>query len=250
MTTHAVSPVRRRRLPPRAVWIRFGVFAALLLVGFALVRWTPLGELLTREAIAATVRELRETWWSPILLIGLYTTLTPLGLPPAPLLVGGAVFGPILGTAYNTAGLMIGAALSYQLASRLGRDFVLHLAGTRLKRAERLFHRHGFWPLVQTRFLPLPFPVVNFGAALAGVRPSRFLLATILGIVPSTLLHTFFISQLLVSEGRQRWLMLYGYAASFLVFNLAIGLPWLRQRRRRRRRYRELLERRAARTGV
>lgn len=240
----------RRRLPPPAAWIRFALFLAVLLAAAAVVRFTPLGERFTREAVTATVEQLRQAWWSPMLLVGLYTLLTPIGLPPVPLLVGGAVFGPVLGTLYNTVGLLLGAALSYQVARALGRDFIHHLAGRRLRRAERLFHRHGFWPLVQTRFLPLPFPVVNFGAALAGVPPSRFLVATVLGIVPSTLLHTVFISALFETSGRERWWVLYGYAAAFLAFNLIIGVPWLRRQRRRRQRYRRLLEQRAGRPRV
>jgi len=237
------------RAVPRSLWIRVGLLAVLVGVGVLLVKFTPAGELLTRERMIEIVAGVRRSWWGPLALIGLYAVLAPLALPMSPLLVGGAVFGPLSGTAYNTLGLLIGAALSYQLARLLGREFVLHVTAGRLRRAERLFERHGFWPLVQTRFLPLPFPVVNFGAALGGVRPARFLLATVVGIVPSTLIHTVFIARLFATEGRARWVTLSAYAACFVAFNLAIGIPWLRRAARRRGRYRRLSLARAARRG-
>ena len=183
--------------PPRALILRAAAFVAFVAAGFLAFRFTPLAEYLSEEKLLATFEALRHTWWAPLLLIGLYAALSPLGVPVSPLMLGGgAVFGFLYGSLYNTVGLALGASLSYLLARQLGREFVVHLTGGKLRRAEALFAAHGFWPLVQTRFVPLPFAVVNFGAALAGIGPGRFLLATIIGLVPSTLMHTYFISAL------------------------------------------------------
>lgn len=242
----ASRPDSKPRIPLR-VWLRFATLGVLLVTGFALVRTTSLGELLTEERLTALAAEVRGTSWAPLVLIGLYTVLAVVGVPLSPLLVAGAVFGALYGTIYSTIGLFLGATASFLLGKLLGRDFVVHLTGERLRRAERLFERHGFWPLVQTRFLPLPFLAVNYGAALAGVRPSRFIIAAVVGLVPSTWLHTFFIAHLIAARGGERAAYLAGYAGAFLLFNVLIGYPWLRERRRRRQRYRELLARRAAR---
>jgi len=219
-------------------------------LGFALVRWTPVGEYVQEERLSALLAALRQIWWAPFALLGLYAGLAPLGVSMVPLLVAGAVFGPWLGSLYNTAGLILGAATSFWLARALGRDFVLRITGDRLRRVERLADRHGFWPLVQTRFLPLPFPVVNFGAALAGVSPARFVLASILGLVPSTVIHTFFIARIMAAPDSERIVYGAAYGASFLVFNLLIGIPWLRAQWRRRVRYRALVAQRARRDGT
>ena len=105
----------------------------------------------------------------PLLLAALYVTITPLGLPATPLVIaGGMVFGPLLGSLYNTVGLLIAAMAGFFFAGALGREFVVRIAGQRLRRAERVFARQGFWPLVQIRFLPIPFSMVSYGAALAG----------------------------------------------------------------------------------
>ena len=221
---------------PRSVWLRALILVVLVAIGFCLLRWTPLGDLLTEAQIRVWADQIRALWWSPIVLVGLYILLAPLGIPMAPMLVAGAVFGPFFGSIYNLAGLFLGATVSFLVARLLGRGFVVHVAGRRLRRAERIFQKHGFWPLVQTRFLPFPFPVVNFGAALAGVGLPMFLGATALGLFPSTLIHTFFIATLFEVHGQERVAYLAAYAGSFVLFNLLIGVPWLKDLLAHRRR--------------
>lgn len=222
----------------RTMMLRAAAFVVFVLAGFLAFRFTPLAEYLDEDKLLATFEALRHTWWAPLLLIGLYAVVSPMGVPVSPLMLGGgAVFGFLLGSLYNTIGLALGAALSYFLARQLGRDFVVHLTGGKLRRAEAIFAAHGFWPLVQTRFMPLPFAVVNFGAALAGIGAGRFLATTILGLIPATVMHTYFISALFETrEGRG--LVLLQYVVVILVFNLVIGFPsiraWLRHRYERR----------------
>lgn len=214
---------------PFAASLRLALFVVMILAGIALVRFTPLGDVLSEDYIRSLIHELRGIWWAPLVLIGLYITLGILGLPPGPLMLGGAAFGALYGTIYNTVGLFTGAALGYLVAKLLGRDFVMHVAGKKLRRFKDLSERRGFWPLVQTRFLPIPFMVVNFGAALAGVRPMRFLTASALGLLPSTLIHTYFIAKLLETQGTERILTLVLYASAFVLFNLLITPLWVRK---------------------
>jgi uncharacterized membrane protein YdjX (TVP38/TMEM64 family) len=232
---------------PRSAWIRVAVLVSILGAGIVVFRFTPLAELLTEERIVSLLEEIRETWWSPIVLLILYIVAAPLGLPMVPLLLGGAMFGVAPGSFYNTAGLLLGAVVSYLMARSLGRDFVVRITGERIRRAERIFDRHGFWPLVQTRFLPLPFPIVNFGAALAGVSPGTFVGSAVLGILPSTVIHTYFMARLIESRGGDRIPLGGAYLGAFVLFNLAIAGPWIRQQLKRRQRYREIRSLRAAR---
>jgi uncharacterized membrane protein YdjX (TVP38/TMEM64 family) len=101
--------------------------------------------------------------------------------------------------------------------------------------------------MVQTRFMPLPFSVVNFGAALAGVRPAFFLSASLIGLIPSTLIHTFFIAEAIRTQGRERAFTLALYAGAFVLFNALLSILWLRERVQRQKRYRELVAVRAER---
>lgn len=227
---------------------RAAIFVLLVALAFVALRFTPLAEYVTREQMVAAFETLRDSWWAPLLLIGLFAFTAPLGIPMTPYVVAGAlVFGFVAGTLYNVTGLLLGAATSYYLALFLGREFVVHVTRGRLRRAERAFERVGFWPLVQTRFLPLPFPVVNFGAALAGVKAPLFLTTSLIGIVPSTVVHTFFISALFEAPADERGWIGAWYVAVFVGFNLLTGYPTLRRRWSRRRRYRELTEARRGR---
>lgn len=224
------------------------LFVLLIAAAFAALRFTPLAEQLSAEKMRATFALLRDSWWAPLVLIALYAFTAPLGIPMTPYVVAGAVvFGFAAGSIYNVAGLLLGAATSYFLALALGRDFVVYITRGRLRRAERVFERSGFWPLVQTRFLPLPFPVVNFGAALAGIKTPLFLTTSLIGIIPSTLVHTFFIARLAAADAAERWWIGFWYALVLAVFNVLIGYPWLRRWWQRRRRYRELQEARRGR---
>ena len=168
----------------------------------------------------------------------------------SPLVVAGAAFGALHGTVYNLTGLFIGAATSFWTARLLGRDFIIRIAGKRLRRAERYLAREGFWPLVQTRFLPLPFPVTNFGAALAGVRFPLFISASFVGLLPATAVQSYFFAEIIEGHGKERLIMGALYVAIFLAINLVLSIPSIMERRRRRRRYDRLVAKRALRTPI
>ena len=175
--------------------------------------------------------------------------LIPLGLPATPLLLaGGLIFGTFWGWILNFAGCYLGATLSFFIGRALGRDFVTQLFGDRLKRFERMLNRSGLWAMVRVRFLPLPFPVVNFGAALAGVRPSIFLISTAIGLFPSALAFTYFAAALANAAEHNRGAVAGQLALSAAGLLLLSLIPSAIVRWRRVRRYRELRARRADRT--
>ena len=232
---------------PRALIARVVILALLVLVGVVLANFTPAGELLNEEKLSTWLAEFRQLWWSPLLLIGLYIVMATFGLPTGPLLVAGSAFGALYGSIYNVVGLFLAAAVSFVVGKLLGRDFVVHITGNRLRRAERYLHRFGFWPLVQTRFLPFPAPVVNFGAALAGVPLGLFLAASFVGLLPSTVIHTYFIAELFATQGNDRIMTGAVYLSLFVGFNLVIGWPWIAGQIRRRKRYHHLCQQRAKR---
>jgi uncharacterized membrane protein YdjX (TVP38/TMEM64 family) len=158
----------------------------------AAVRWTPLAELIDGDRMTILLEQLRETSWAGPVLIVLYVVISPLGVPISPLvLAGGAVFGLGIGWALNLLGALLGAAVTFMIGHWMGRDLVVHLVGTeRLGRAEKMLVQHGFWAIVRVRFLPIPFALVNYGAALAGVKFGPFLIATALGLAPSLVIYT------------------------------------------------------------
>ena len=226
---------------------KFLLLAFLIVVGLIALLFTPLSDYFSEQGLRDLLISLRGAWWTPLVIIAVLIVASPVGIPTTPLLLGGAAFGVWLGSLYNTIGLILGAALSYELARFLGRDFVIAVTGDRIRGIERRFQRFAFWPLVQLNFMPLPFPVVNFGAALSGVPRPLFLAAMTVGLIPSTVLHTFFMHELVAANWDTRGLLLALYIAAFLLFNVITGYPWIRKQRKRRHAYKYLKSLRAKR---
>lgn len=209
----------------------------LLTLGFLALRLTPMAGYLDREHLVQTLEGMRQTSWAPLVLLGLYALLCPVGLPATPLVfAGGFVFGTLLGGIYNFLGTFLGAAASYGLGRALGRDFVVQLLGDTLRPMERRLSRLGFWALARIRFLPIPFPLVNYGAALTGIRPAVFLGSSALGLAPAILIYTFFAAALAeAAEGERGGLLLQLGAALLGVLLLTFIPAWLEGRKRKRR---------------
>ncbi|MEX2520812.1 MAG: VTT domain-containing protein, partial [Paracoccaceae bacterium] len=113
---------------------------------------------------------------------------------PAELLAlgAGALFGALAGAALIWLGAMIGAALSFYLARRLGRPFVESMLPERqLKKLDRWKGEDLVWALLLSRFIPaLAFTLINYAAGLTPVSWRAFLWTTGVGILPLTLLMT------------------------------------------------------------
>ena len=215
------------------------MLVVLVLAGFAILRWSPLAERLSWTEITETFDRLRGTWWAPALLIAAYVVLCPLGFPATPLMIaGGMVFGTALGSAYNVTGIFLGGAASYYLGRLLGRDFVLHFGGQRVRQVEEVITREGgFWSLVGIRFLPLPFALVNYCAALAGIRPGLFLSSTALGLALTVPFFTYFAATLSNAASGERSQVFLQLVVAMTLLALITILPrlWVARRRRQGR---------------
>ena len=223
--------------PQRRPYVGFLILVALFLGMLAALRWTPLGDLADRETLIQILEGLRQNRWAPLVFLALYLVLAPLGMPTTPLMAAGAiVFGVFWGSVYNYVGHVLGAVVSYYLARGLGREFILQLVGNRLDRLEKMLDRHGFWAMFRIRFFPIPFPVMNYGPALLGVKPAPYHLGTILGLLVPVPAWTYFWGALLgaasgesSNAGRNLILAL----GLFLVLSFAPRL-WMGMRRRKR----------------
>ena len=232
---------------PRHLLLRFLVLVAIVGIGFAVLRWTPLASYLTVENVSAVLERLRDAWWAPAALIASYVILCPV-IPATPMMVaGGMVFGPVIGSVYNILGTFLGGTVTYYLGRGLGHDFVLHLLGHRLKRVERFIARRGFWSMVGARFLPVPFPLLNYSMALAGIRPALFLTTTAIGLIPGVAIFTYFASLLTKAASGHRSGIVAQFVIASLLMLLLTFIPQIWMGRKRRERYRRVREARQAR---
>lgn len=185
--------------------IKLLAFLSFVASGVLLARYTPLGELLSREGIQSGVGFLRGSPIAPLLFVPVYAGAVALAIPGTlPTLAGGAVFGLWWGTLFNWLGANLGANLAYLLARHLGRDGIGQLLGDRaegwpaLDRLDRAVRAHGFRGMLTLRLIPVvPFNVLNFGGGLVGMGWPSYALATGVGILPGTFVYTMFADALL-----------------------------------------------------
>lgn len=178
---------------------------AFAVAGILLVRYTPLGEILSREGVLRGVAYLRGSRIAPLIFVPVYALAVALAIPGTlPTLAGGAVFGLWWGTLFNWLGATIGANLAYLLARFLGRDGITQLLGEKAEgwsarsRLDRAVKAHGFRGMLTLRLIPVvPFNALNFGGGLVGMRWPTYALATGVGILPGTFVYTMFADALL-----------------------------------------------------
>ena len=171
------------------------VLLVVIIAGAAIVlRATPLGEYLDRERLLETLTAVRSSVWAPLAYVVGYAAATALALPGSVLtIVGGAVFGFGWGALLVTVGANVGASAAFLLARGLGRDGIERLLGRRLAGLDRATAQHGFVGLLILRLIPLvPFNALNFGSGLTAMRWRDYALATVIGILPGTLVYVFF----------------------------------------------------------
>lgn len=175
-------------------YLKLGILAGLLLGAALVVRATPLGEHFTREGIVGALETVRDSMWAPLAFVVVYSAATALALPGSLLTIaGGAVFGFGWGAVLNTLGANIGANAAFGLARTLGRDGIERIAGSRLSGLDKATAEHGLLGLLILRLIPLvPFNALNFGSGLTALGWRHYAIATVIGILPGTLVYTFF----------------------------------------------------------
>lgn len=131
-------------------------------------------------------------------------------IPSAPIaLASGAVFGHTWGTVYVVAGAAIGAAGAFWIARLLGQELLVRLFGKKIMLGW-LGSQNILMALVfVSRLIPfLSFDLVSYGAGLTQIKAWRFLLATLLGLVPASFLLAHFGGEMAATDLNEAMLLL------------------------------------------
>ncbi|HYN39866.1 MAG TPA: TVP38/TMEM64 family protein, partial [Rhodospirillales bacterium] len=124
--------------------------------------------------------------------ITVYLLLTALSIPGAVwmTIAGGFLFGIVAGSTYAVIGATIGSCLVFLAARLLASDWLRRRAGTEIGRMEAGFRRDALSYLLVLRLVPIfPFWLVNLVPALLGVPLGTFLIGTLLGIIPGSIVY-------------------------------------------------------------
>lgn len=223
MSATETPRVRRDEQPlsRRATLVRVAVLVALIAAAvFAAWKFGLFG-LRDPARLADAVRRARSVRAIAPIFVVVYAIVATFGLPATPFtLAGGAIFGTVLGSVLNWCGAVLGATGSYLLAKALGRDALRHLLGSKVEKLDGLVDRGGFMTIFRLRLLPVvPFNLLSFAAGLAGVPLRAYLLGTALGIIPGTIVYTWFADSLIAgAQGASRAaLVKVGIAAALLI---------------------------------
>lgn len=132
-------------------------------------------------------------WRAPIIFMLLVAMAVVVSqVPGVPLaLAAGAVWGPVIGGAYAVLGGFLGGMLAYLLGRTLGRGVMRVLAGRVIVfRSDRGVLTLGVL-VFASRAIPLmPFDLISYAAGVSALPAGVYALATLLGLIPSTLALT------------------------------------------------------------
>ena len=130
---------------------------------------------------------------APLLFMIVYIIGTVFFFPGAVLtLLGGALFGPVLGTIYNLTAATIGSMLSFLVARYLASDWVQKKTGGRLKQLMNGVENEGWRFVAFTRLVPLfPFNLLNYGLGLTKIKFSHYSISTYIFMLPGAIAYTY-----------------------------------------------------------
>ena len=207
------APTNKRKALIKAL-----VFVAFIISAIVLIRFTPVKDYLTTEALTAFLEN--AGIWAPVVYIVLYAVGVCLFLPGTLLTgLGAAIFGAYWGFVYVWIAAMLGASGAFLIGRTLAREFASSLIGDKLKKYDDAIERNGFATVLYLRLVYFPFTPMNFGMGITKVRFKDYIFGTGLGIIVGTFIFTFFIGTLKDVWASGNWAEL----VSFKVF-FSIGL--------------------------
>jgi dihydrolipoamide dehydrogenase len=123
-----------------------------------------------------------------------YVLVTGLSLPGAAVmtLVGGAIFGLLLGTVIVSFASSIGATLAFLASRFLLRDWVQGRFGDRMNAINRGVEKEGAFYLFALRLVPaFPFFLINLAMGLTPIRTWTFYWVSQVGMLAGTIVYVY-----------------------------------------------------------
>ena len=175
------------------------VLVLLILAAALVARSLGLFELSDRTHLANAIRRVQGVKAIGVWFVLAYAVMAGIGLPATALtLAGGAIFGTALGSGLNWTGAVLGATIAHVLARSLGSDGINRLLGRNATKLEAFSERLNFQNILRLRLIPItPFNLLNFACGLARVPLRAYVPATAIGILPGTIIYTFFSDSLI-----------------------------------------------------
>lgn len=126
-----------------------------------------------------------------ILIIAVSVVISP--IPGAPLtVVAGTIWGAITAGIYSVIGGFLGSLIAYFLGYTLGRSSIKFFTGKLIYFSKQKGELYLTVLIFITRLLPIfSFDLISYGAGISGLSFTKYAIATLLGMIPSTFLLTY-----------------------------------------------------------
>jgi uncharacterized membrane protein YdjX (TVP38/TMEM64 family) len=175
---------------------RFGPLAVIVIL-FVAAFASGLADHLSLEELRERGAELQAfAHEKPLLCAAIYLTIyiasVAISLPGALILslTGGFLFGPIGGGFAAVTGASGGSTITYLVFRTAFGDALRRKPGAFLTRVEAGFKGDAFNYLLTLRLIPaFPLLIVNVAAGLMNIRMRTFVLASVLGMIPSSFVY-------------------------------------------------------------
>lgn len=163
-------------------------------------------------------------YWAPVGFVAIFTITTALGAPTSILSVmGGAIFGGVIGTGLAVVSVTSGATASFLFTRYYAKEFVMQRFGKKpwFVKLNNGLDKSGLYFVMFVRMVPVfPFNGTNFAAGVTGVSFRDYFFGTLLGVIPANIIFANAASQAMeavsgggVDSGAILWLSLLGALA-------------------------------------
>lgn len=171
---------------------------------------------------------------APVIFAGAYALATVLALPGSALtIMGGAIFGSVIGVATVIVGATLGASLCFLISRYFAREAVATWLGKKEKfrKLDELTEKNGAIIVAITRLVPIfPFNLLNYGFGLTRVPFWTYALWSALCMLPGTILYVVGTDAIAraIREGNVPWILV-----AVVVLILGILTVLVRQAKRK-----------------
>ncbi|WP_152049539.1 TVP38/TMEM64 family protein [Tautonia marina] len=180
---------QRVSLHPALRWL----LLPLILFGLALLwRSLPVSDWVELRLLPAIDRA---GWWGYLVFVAVYVSAVVVMAPGTVLtLAGGYLYGPLLGAGLALFSAVTGASVAFLVSRRFARQAIRRRieADRRFRSLDRAVAQRGAWVVLLLRLSPaVPFNVLNYALGLTGVRFTTYVLYSLVGMAPGTVVIAF-----------------------------------------------------------
>ena len=216
-------------------WLRGVVILAAIGAAGAAIYFSPLGKHLDANELVAFVRRSGSSWWAIPLFFVLYAVLNIFFIPPQFLSIAAVLmWGWWKGATIELVAATIAAIPPYLISRSTLRAWIAERIRSHGGIAAKLDREPFTWLLI-LRVVPIiPYTALNYVAGLSSIRIRDYMLATLIGMVPSAYIFAYFVdatAQGLMEPRDVIWRMLAAavlFAA--LIVTTRLAAPHVRRR--------------------